>query len=70
MKQPVFHLHVQAHEMERHNMQLATHASSVETQHSQMMRQMGEYTARLQTTAAQNEQLQAEIGQLRAFITV
>ncbi len=35
-----------------------------------MMRQLGEYTARLQSTAAQNEQLQAEIDQLRAFITV
>ena len=51
-------------------MQLATHATSVEGQHGAMMRQLGEYTARLRATAAQNEALQAEIVQLRAFIQV
>ncbi len=53
-----------------HNSDLAHHATSVETQHAQMMNQMGEYSQRLQQTAMQNEQLQREIAQLRTFISV
>ena len=56
--------------MELHNADLAHHASSVESQQAQMLSQMGEYSQRLQQTAMQNEQLQNEIAQLRAFLAV
>lgn len=56
--------------MEKHNSTLASHATAVETQHAAMMRQMGEYSSRLQTTAAQNQALQREIAHLRALLEV
>lgn len=56
--------------MEMHNSTLASHATAVELQHATMVRQMREYTARLQQTAEQNEALQREIAHLRGMLQV
>jgi phage-related tail protein len=56
--------------MEKHNSNLASHATQVESQHQAMLRQMNEYSSRLQATAAQNEALQREIAHLRALVEV
>lgn len=63
-------LHAQAQEMERHNMALASHASTVEAQQGAIHAQLAEYTQRLRATEAQNDALQREIAHMRAFIAV
>ena len=54
-----------ANQMQDQNMQLASHASTVEQQHAVMMVQLGELEQSFQQTTVENEHLVKEISRLR-----